>query len=280
MLYNYWLSPDKLGQFNLLNFNIQPIDSLVNVKQFDFNIIVNKEYDNEIPKGLILDKWNLNINKNSYNITSNFKLLNNEGKKVEETLNTIIKDNKVEIITPFEDLSLLGNDLCFLALLKDEALTIRCSSVLLNDTLYLFAGKSGAGKSTILREATKSLGSRASIISDDHLTMKINSGYVDAITPLWDEINIKFKGKKIRANKLVLFFMEDSCTRMQKLNNSFDKIIILAKHCVLFGFSYITNEKIINIIKYILENYDMYICPIKNYNTVLDYLKGKVSYND
>jgi len=272
--YNYWLSPNKLANFIFSNRSSYNITNLIVKETIDYSISIRQLNTHEVPTGLILDKWTMQKReKNNYEIITSFKIINNQSKKIAETLRSKIIEKKMEILMPFDNLHLIGNDLCFFSLIEDNSLTIRCSSFLMNEILYLFCGRSGSGKSTMIRSALENFGENITIVSDDHLTIKLCNNSIEAITPFWDDINLKGTGKKVKATKMVLFFLEDSSTEIKNIKESFSKISFIIKHCVLFAFAELVTTKIMMIVEDLVKSYEVYTCPLENSKQILDFIK-------
>lgn len=127
----YWLTPNRIARYSfekLCHFNQ---NSEIDFCNYDFNVLIKNEHSRPTPHLLTVATWKLNITgKMACEIITTFKLINDSRTPINEKLITRVVEKNVEISTPFNDLNLLGNDLSYVALAGENALTLRCSSFL------------------------------------------------------------------------------------------------------------------------------------------------------
>lgn len=115
------------------------------------------------------------------------------------------------------------------------------------------------------------------IVSDDHLTFRISDKGIDAITPIWDAVSMQGNGKKVHARNIKIFFLEDDCNKIERLDDIISKIHFTVKHSILFAFSHRVTEKIMVIAEMLSTNFEMFKCPVGNSSLILKFIDDTVA---
>ncbi|QNO15556.1 hypothetical protein HYG86_12635 [Alkalicella caledoniensis] len=269
---NYWIAPHSVYQFEFPNDFMYKGSNITDVKASG-RITIAKELGclDKPPKGLSLSTWNLCGSISNYSIRTEFK---SNYDLSPGSLLTVGRDTDVTIYTPYIDYYILGNDLSYISLMN-KVMTIRCSSFILKETLFLFLGESGSGKSTIVAEAKENF-INPIILSDDHLGLNVENNSISAFTPLWDKVNLDMKEAKCKEiKKMIVFLLEDESSRkkIQRVSSVIEKITFVLKSTVLFGVDKGISKKLLDYSKGILH-YDFYIAPQKNCIKIFDFIRS------
>ena len=142
-----------------------------------------------------------------------------------------IKKSEVSYITFYQtsnwQLNALLEDILHVLLTKNNGFEIHASSILINDKVYLFLGKSGAGKSTI----STFLSSRYKLLSDDMVIVrKYNSKYFVFQTPFFERNTSIMKSSGRYPIEKVFFIEKNIDVHSTEIMNSKKVFSLLLKH--------------------------------------------------
>lgn len=263
----YWLCPDVSAHYSIN-------DNTAIHKDYACAISI-KNRNVSIPEGLTIDKWNF-TKKDNYRflVSSSFKLIASNQKIPNVVMKSRLTPSLIEINSPFNNLELIGNDLSFASLIFYNSLTLRCSSFLIDDVLYIFCGKSGSGKTCVLSNAHKKYNTHIQLTSDDHLTLKTEDDHIKISTPYWDDVNIKHTGVNSKAKKVKIFFLDRNAPKIIAEKNAMEAFLCLAKNCVLFASSKEATEKIIDLCPDLLKVSSVFYTPPLNCDELLNFISG------
>lgn len=203
------------------------IASLTIVIQFKRSAESSKEFDSFI--NLILEKYKGFILKTPEKTDHIIEIVETESYEVyfkldtkkEYILLTHYQTNRKTItfshISPLQ-LQLIIRDVCQKLLSSHSGMILHTSAVLIKDKAYLFMGKSGAGKSTIM----KLLGSKFLPLTDDTgIIRKIGKNYYFFQTP-FQEKNSGFRKDSQKYSLGKIFFIKKAnYYRIEKIKNTF-----------------------------------------------------------
>jgi hypothetical protein len=215
-----YISPNLIGEFD---------DKLIS--GFIAKSKTSKKVNIHVNSGHIPLKVGSKVLQNTIKEThiseySSHTTIDNKGELV--SIKSVFSHNNIRIDSPFDELVSLGNDLSLFALLYDNSLTIRASSFVFNNVLYIICGQSNQGKSTFLKEMKKNHPDIIPI-SDDHLVLKREDNIIACITPIWDEIFAE-NHEKTYVNEITFLILDD--TLMDK-----PCLVDILPHLIGYGFN-------------------------------------------
>lgn len=269
MIFKYWLSPEKQGEFHipsLLAKDIKKNSNKINTSGSRIiNILTERQTYDTTP--IDIKSWKIEKRNKKTVIKTSFNHLYTH--EYYAAMSTELDAKTLNMEIPYLYLPLIGNDISFYILHYYNTLTFRCSSFYHNDTLFLVTGRSGSGKTHLRKEVIKKL--PVNIISDDHICIKADSGSIKTISPIWDDSQF---GDTVTSKKIIILFLDDTCNGIKKINDEFSCMSMFIKHCVLYNFDKGSTEKILDIFSILYKKTEFHISTIKNSNNVIKYLEG------
>jgi len=223
-----YISPEIVG--NIVGVDVEKSDISSN-KIKSISVVVEAR-NNQPCKGTFLCYNSIKkISKEEYKSLS--VILDNG---VERYISSKFTTNNITIRSYYNDSISIANEIALYCLLFDNSITIRCSSFILNDVLFVVCGQSNQGKSTLLKKILEKY-ENATPLSDDHITLKATNRISMCITPFWDEI--------YKVNKVKTYFTDVCIITLDNIISSEPSFLDLLPHVIGFNFNEISTTTLI-----------------------------------
>jgi len=251
-----YISPEIVG--NIKGINVENLD--ISSKKIKRISVVIEASNNQPSRGSFLYSNAIkSVGEEEYESTS---IISDKGEK--RYISSKFTTNDITIKSYYNDSISIANEIALYGLIFNNSITIRCSSFILNNVMFIVCGQSNQGKSTLLKKILEKH-EDATPLSDDHITLNATNQVSMCITPFWDEI--------YKVNKVKTYFTDVCIITLDDIVSSEPSFLDLLPHVIGFNFNEISTSALIplainfcqksHIIKGLPRNYENNILLIE-----------------